>query len=59
MGHENGASSGADGCRDLIGQCIVCGDIHIDKDRDQIVLDDGVEGRGEAGGHGDDLIARL
>jgi hypothetical protein len=36
---------------------VVGAELNIDEDRDQIVLEDGIERGGESGGDGDDLIA--
>ncbi len=58
VGDHYGPRLGRDGGFDGRDGGHVGGQLHVDEDGDGPVLEDGVDGRGEAGGHGDDFVAR-
>ena len=35
---------------------VVSGKLNVDEDRDEAVLNNGIHGRGESGGHSDDFV---
>ena len=59
MGHENGARASGDGLFKPVRNSRIIAQVHIYKDRNQTVLDNGRHRGGKASRHRDDLIAGL
>jgi len=59
VGHHDRLCFRADGGGQPFGDGSIVTQVHIHKDGNQLVLEDGVERRGEAAGRGDNLIAGL
>ena len=59
VGEHDGLGAGAQGRRDAADVDVVGAQFDIDEDRHGAVLQNGVDGGGEAGCHADDLVAGL
>ena len=59
VGHHDRLCFRSDGGSQTVGDGCIVGEVHIYKDGNQLILEDGVERRGEAAGRGNDLITGL
>jgi len=59
MCYEDGSGIRGYGRFDLRQDGVVCRNIHVHEDGDEVVQDDRVEGRGKSGGYGDHFITGL